>query len=55
MSKGEHAIQTKEQVDKSKKLRFDVTKDGENEFYFTSEISNWYGVSLKERNYMPEE
>lgn len=52
---GEHTIQTKGQGDKSKKMEFDVTEDGENEFYFTAEISNWYGVKLEERNYIPEE
>lgn len=55
MFEGEHTIQTKGQGDKSKELKFDVTQDGENEFYFTTEISNWYGVSLEERNYIPEE
>ena len=55
MPEGEHTIQTKGQGDKSKKLIFDVTQDGKNEFYFTTEISNWYGVTLKERKYIPEE
>ena len=55
MLEGEHIIQTKGQGDKSKKVKFDVTQDSENEFYFTTEISNWYGVKLEERNYIPEE
>ncbi len=55
MLEGEHTIQVKGQGDESKKLKFNVTKDGENEFYFTAEISNWIGVKLKERKYVPEE
>lgn len=54
MPEGEHTIQTKGQGDKSKKLKFNVTSDGENEFYFTTEISNWYGVDLVEKKYIPE-
>lgn len=54
MSEGKHTIQVKGQGDKSKKLKFNVTQDGENEFYFTAEISNWFGVKLKKRNYVPE-
>ena len=54
MSEGKHTIQVKVQGDKSKKLKFNVTQDGENEFYFTAEISNWFGVKLKKRNYVPE-
>lgn len=53
MPVGTHTIQTKGQGDKSKKMKFDVTKDGENEFYFSAEISNWYGVKLQKRNYIP--
>lgn len=55
MTVGTHTIQTKGQGDKSKKMKFDVTEDGENEFYFSAEISNWYGVKLKKRNYIPEQ
>lgn len=55
MLEGEHTIQTKGQGDKSKKVKFNVTKDDENEFYYNTEISNWYGVKLEERNYIPEE
>lgn len=55
MTVGEHTIQTKGQGDKSKKLKFTVDANEENEFYYTTEISNWYGVKLQERNYIPEE
>lgn len=55
MPVGEHMIQVKGQGDKSKKIKFDVSNDEENEFYFTAEISNWYGVKLEERKYIPEE
>ena len=54
MTVGEHTIQTKGQGDKSKKLKFTVDANEENEFYYTTEISNWYGVKLQERNYIPE-
>lgn len=54
MPEGEHTIQTKGQGDKSKKLKFDVTGNRENEFYYSTEISNWYGVKLEERKYIPE-
>ena len=54
MLEGEHTIQTKGQGDKSKKIKFNVTSEGNNEFHFTSEISNWYGVNLEERKYIPE-
>ena len=54
MVEGEHTIQMKGQGDKSKKRKFDVTEDGDNQFYFTAEISNWWGVKLEERNYIPE-
>lgn len=55
MTVGEHTIQTKGQGDKSKKLKFTVAANEENEFYYTAEISNWYGVKLEERNYISEE
>ena len=55
MTVGEHTIQTKGQGDKSKKLKFIVDANEENEFYYTTEISNWYGVKLQERKYIPEE
>lgn len=53
MSKGEHTIQTKAQGNKSKKIKFNVSKDGEI-FYYEAEISNWYGIKMKEKEYIPE-
>lgn len=54
MLEGIHTIQTKGQGDKSKKVEFEVVNGEVNEFYFTSEISNFYGIELEERNYLPE-
>lgn len=54
MLEGTHTIQTKGQGDKSKKVEFKVTSHGEKEFYYNAEISNWYGVKLEKRNYIPE-
>lgn len=54
MPVGIHTIQTKGQGDKSKKIKFEVTENGENNFYFSAEISNWYGVKMEKRNYIPE-
>lgn len=54
MLEGKHTIQTKGQGDKSKKLEFNVASRGGKEFYFTTEISNWYGVKLEKRNYIPQ-
>lgn len=54
MPVGMHTIQTKGQGDKSKKIKFEVTENGENNFYFSAEISNWYGVKMEKRNYIPE-
>lgn len=54
MPAGEHTIQVKGQGDKSKKRKFEVSRDDENEFYFSAEISNWFGVKLEERTYIPE-
>lgn len=54
MPVGKHTIQTKGQGDKSKKVKFEVTEDGKNEFYFSTQISNWYGVKLEKQNYIPE-
>jgi hypothetical protein len=54
MPLGKHTIQVEGQGDKSKKIQFNVTENGENEFYYSAEISNWFGVKLKKRNYIPE-
>lgn len=53
MLEGFHTIQTKGQGDKSKKMEFEVLKDGDNEFYFIAEIDNWWGVKLEEKKYIP--
>ena len=53
MPVGTHTIQAKGQGDKSKKIKFDVVDDDENTFYFTAEISNWFGIKLEKRKYMP--
>ena len=54
MTEGVHTIQTTGQGDKSKKVEFEVVKGETNEFFFISEISNWYGIELEERQYIPE-
>lgn len=52
MPVGTHTIQAKGQGDKSKKLKFVVTEDSENEFYYSAEISNWFGVKFEEKKYI---
>lgn len=54
MPVGEHTIQTKGQGDKSEKKKFNVTADGENNFYYSAEISNWFGIKLEGKKYIPE-
>lgn len=53
MTEGIHTIQTKGQGDKSKKVKFEVIENGENEFFFTTEIGNWWGVKLEAKKYIP--
>lgn len=55
LEEGVHTIQTKGQGDKSKKLEFEVSNDGDNELYYATEISNWWGVKLEKRNVTPIE
>ena len=55
MTEGKHTIQTTGQGDKSKVLEFVVVSGSSNELYFVTEISNWWGVELEERKYIPEE
>ena len=54
MTEGTHTIQTKGQGDKSKKIKFEViNNDDSKKFYFTTEISNWWGIKLEKKKYIP--
>lgn len=54
MAEGIHTIQTKGQGDKSKKIEFEViNNDDGKKFYFTTEISNWWGIKLEKKKYIP--
>ena len=54
MTEGIHTIQTKGQGDKSKKIEFEViNNDDGKKFYFTTEISNWWGIKLEKKKYIP--
>lgn len=55
LREGKHTIQVKAQGDKSEKLEFDVSNDGDRRLYFTAEVGNFLGVELILRDDIPDE